>query len=87
MIRRYSNEDLALAVRDSISIAQVVRKLGLKVGGGTYEHLQKLIRKLGLDTSHLLGRRAGLGRPRIARNKRPLAQIWFNISLLPTPQT
>jgi hypothetical protein len=84
-IRRYSNEDLAIAVRDSISIAQVLRTLGLKAGGGSYDHILKLIRELVLDTSHMLGRRAALGRPRVACNKRPLSKIL--VQHLPNPDS
>ena len=84
-IRAYSNDQLAVAIRDSISIAQVLRKLGLKAGGGTYDHIQNLIGKLGLDISHMLGQRATLGCKRDVRNKRPLEALL--VEHLPFPDS
>ena len=48
--------DLALlpeVVANSRSIAQILEKLGLKPAGGNYRSIQKMIKELNLDTSHL----------------------------------
>lgn len=50
--RTYTDEDLILAVKQSKSAAEVLRRLGLKQAGGTQAHIKRLIKKLQLDTSH-----------------------------------
>lgn len=59
---KYSKELLEEAVKDSISIAGVIRKLGLKHAGGNYSHIKNRIAKYGIDTSHFLGVRANSGK-------------------------
>lgn len=51
-IKKYSNEDVVLAVKDSISYRQVLEKLHLKAAGGNYLSLKNLIKQLNLDISH-----------------------------------
>jgi hypothetical protein len=58
----YSVEDLAVAVRQSESIAGVLRRLGIKPAGGSHFHISRRIRALGLDTSHFLGQAHNRGR-------------------------
>lgn len=53
--RTWSDADLARAVAGSCSLAGVHRRLGLKIGGGTYPMLKARIRELGLDMSHFTG--------------------------------
>ena len=55
MPRRYTRELLAPLVAESYSIAEVVRKLGLRQAGGNHTHISRRIRELGLDSSHFLG--------------------------------
>ena len=52
--RLHTKEELEPIVRESISYAECLRKLGLKVVGGNYKNLQKNIDKFNLDTSHML---------------------------------
>jgi hypothetical protein len=54
--REYSNDDLIQAVKDSFTLADVLRKLDLKIAGGNYDHLRKNIAQLDLDVSHFTGR-------------------------------
>lgn len=55
---KYTKEVLEPLVRDSFSIAEVMRKLGLKhLDGGTHSHISRRIKKFEIDTSHLLGKR------------------------------
>ncbi len=45
---RYSDADIAAAVATSVSIAEVMRKIGMKPAGGSHFHLSKRIKRLGL---------------------------------------
>ena len=40
-----------------MSLAEVMRKLRLKVGGANYATVNRKIKALGLDTSHFTGKR------------------------------
>jgi hypothetical protein len=54
---RYTQDELAEAVRVSRSQRQVLANLGLATqGGGAYETLKRRIAQLELDTSHFKGR-------------------------------
>ena len=53
--RRYTGEAFAEAVRVSASIAQVLRRLGLRPAGGNYANAKRTLQRLGLDTSHFTG--------------------------------
>ena len=52
---RYSDEDFTAAVKESISIAQVLKKLGQAPHGGSYKTFNLRAKKLGIDISHFLG--------------------------------
>ena len=39
--RRWTNEQFVEAVKSSLSYAEVLRKLGLKVAGGNYDTVKK----------------------------------------------
>lgn len=54
--REYSDQDIANAVRTSESLAQVLRKLGLRVAGGNYANIRANIQRLGLPTEHFTGK-------------------------------
>ena len=64
---KYSDEDLALAVKQSVSVAGVLRLLGIRQAGGSHFHISKRIRRMGLDTSHFRGKASSRGelRPRL----------------------
>lgn len=53
--RGRSDEEVAKAVAESFSFAEVLRKLNLRAAGGNYDSLRLRIRELGLDTSHFTG--------------------------------
>ena len=61
--RRYSTETLAAVVADSRSIAEVLRKLGIRPAGGSHFHISNRIKREGLDTSHFLGQGHNRGKP------------------------
>lgn len=58
---KYTPAMLAPLVRDSLSLAAVLRGLNLKQTGGSQAYIRRLIRDYGLDTSHFLGIRANHG--------------------------
>jgi TPP-dependent indolepyruvate ferredoxin oxidoreductase alpha subunit len=51
----YTDEQLIEAVKNSLSKAEVLKKLGIVVAGGNYKTLTKNIKRLNLDTSHFTG--------------------------------
>lgn len=63
---KYTHELLAPLVADSTSVAEVLRRLGLRPNGGAHAHVSRVIKSLGLDTTHF--RRVGRG------------QRWYRLS-------
>lgn len=53
--RSWTNEQLATAVKASLSVSGVIQRLGLSLCGGNYKNVQAYAAKLGLDTSHWTG--------------------------------
>lgn len=70
--RTWSNDDLKFAVKESTTIADVLRKLELSVSPGNYRTVQKYIEYLGLDANHFTGRSHGKSIP---RHKRSLTNV------------
>jgi 5-methylcytosine-specific restriction endonuclease McrA len=54
-LRKYTEQQLALAIENSTSLAQTLNKLGVAPYGGNYEVLRKAIKHFSLDTSHFTG--------------------------------
>jgi len=52
---KYTKEKLEPIVKISNSISEVIRKLGLKITGGTHSHITKCIKKYNIDCGHFLG--------------------------------
>jgi predicted RNA-binding Zn-ribbon protein involved in translation (DUF1610 family) len=62
MKSRYTRELLEPLVKESVSIREVLRKLGhTHQSGGMHTHIKRRLAQLGLDTSHFLGRAANTG--------------------------
>jgi hypothetical protein len=59
--RGYTKEKLEAVVLDSFSVAEVSKKLGLLVSGGTALNLRKLFNKFSIDISHFKGQGASFG--------------------------
>lgn len=55
MKNTYTNEEFIKAVKESLSLAEVMRKLRLKPAGGNYATVNRKIKALGLDISHFTG--------------------------------
>jgi hypothetical protein len=71
----WSNEQLRAAVPHARSIADVIRALGLVPAGGNYDQVQRRIRELGLDTSHMTGQGWNVGGAFRPYKERPLDQV------------
>ena len=63
---KYTREVLEPIVAQSISVADVVRQLGLRPNGGAHSHLCRVIKKLDLDTSHFRRTNPGARRRRLS---------------------
>lgn len=59
---KYTEEKLKQAVKNSESIAGVLRYLGLPVSGGYHSHISRRIKCLGIDTRHFTGQGWNKGR-------------------------
>lgn len=74
---KYSKELLEGLVKNSTSVAQVIRKLGLKQAGGNHTHITARIKKYEINTEHFLGSGANRG-PSHLPEKLSFAQILVN---------
>jgi len=57
--RKWTDNDLIVAVRNATSIASVIKSLHLNIRPGNYATIKKHISRLGLDISHFLGKSHG----------------------------
>ena len=73
--RKWSLEQLGAAVKASRSVRGVIDRLGLRVGGGTYEHVQKWIASCGFDRSHWLGQAHRRGSKKPVRPAATLKEV------------
>jgi len=71
-----TDEEFSQFVKDSKSIAQVIKKCGLIVAGGNYRICKNRIDRLSLDTSHFKGQAWNKGRKGDAR--RPITDYLSN---------
>ena len=74
MKKKYSKENLENIVRNSYSIAEVLRKLGLSPVGGSYKTIHKYIELYNIDISHFTGQRWNKG----AKNEDECAVVKLN---------
>jgi 5-methylcytosine-specific restriction endonuclease McrA len=58
---KYTKERLEPVVRESVSLAEVIKKLGIKWSGGQQQNIKRWIKVYELDTSHFLGQAANRG--------------------------
>lgn len=59
---KYSRELLAEAAAASLSVADVLRHLGIRWTGGSHAHISRRLKHFGIDTSHFVGQAHGKGR-------------------------
>lgn len=70
MSKRYTIDDIIKAAKESTTVTDVVRKLGLSVAGGNIETISRKIRQHNIDTSHFNGKNFNKGKE--ACNKQPI---------------
>ena len=74
--RTWTDADLQTAVSSSFSFAQVLVKLGLAVGGGTFADIKRHVSRLGLSHEHFLGQKWARGQKGLPqKTKIPTTQI------------
>nr|GFD13021.1 hypothetical protein [Tanacetum cinerariifolium] len=56
-----TDDEFRLAVASSLSVRQVLGRIGLVPAGGNYKTVQTRIRQLGIDTSHFTGKGWNVG--------------------------
>jgi hypothetical protein len=59
--RTYTDLQLREAVSSSKTYVEILKKLGIIPAGGNYESLKKIMKRLDIDTSHLLGQAVSKG--------------------------
>lgn len=69
----YTDEALIAAVKISLTYADVLRHLGLRIHSSRYKRVQKDVQRLGLDTSHFLRSNKGMSNSR--KIKIPLEEL------------
>lgn len=73
--RKWTNDQLKLAVINNKSIAGVIRDLGLKPAGGNYNTVNQKIKELNLDISHFTGKGWNVGLKFKPNKAKPLSEI------------
>lgn len=74
MSKKWTYEELIDAIKSSESIAETLRKLGLKPQGSNYKTIHRYVSKYNIDTSHWLGQAHLKGKERI-KLRRPLEDL------------
>lgn len=77
---KWAKEDFLNAVKSSVSISEILRKLGLKPRGANYFTVKKFIREWNVDTSHMLGKAHLKGKKRENLPFLPLEKVMIENS-------
>lgn len=80
--RKWTDQQFIQAVKSSLSYAEVIRKLGLKVAGSNYDTVKRKIKELNLDISHMTGMRWNVGKNYTIKSAQPLQEILVKDSTL-----
>jgi hypothetical protein len=73
--RNWTDKELGDAVAECTSIAQVLRRLGLRAAGGNYDQIKAKVKALGFGTGHWTGQAHLRGKPNPHAPRQPLAAI------------
>ncbi|MGI4862478.1 MAG: HNH endonuclease [Janthinobacterium lividum] len=79
-----TDEEFRQAVAESLSVRQVLGRIGLVPAGGNYKTVQSRMQRLGLDTSHFTGKGWNAG-PRYRMLGKPFS--WEGILIENSPYT
>lgn len=77
---KFNKEELERAVKDSYSIADVLRYSKLKPAGGNYATINKYILKWNIDKSHFTGQLWNKGKHTVCHPPKPLSEILIDNS-------
>ncbi len=72
--KRWTDEEFREAAKNSMSIADTLRRMGLVPKGGNYRTVHAEVRRLKVDVSHWLGRSSSKGRKRVL-SRIPLSEV------------
>lgn len=75
-LRKYTEEALRIAVKESTSMRQTLIKLNVKPYGGNYDVLRKALKHFQIDSSHFLGQ--GHSKGKTLQPRRPLEDYLTN---------
>lgn len=72
--RSWTEKELKIAVKNSTSFRQVLKKLNLREAGGNYDQIKKYIKEYKLHVGHFKGKAwnkglRGIGKPRLSLDK------------------
>ena len=73
--RKYNKEELEEAVKNSLSIAEVLRHLNIIPAGGNYFTIKRYIKLWNIDTSHFTGKLWNKGKHTVCNPAKPLKEI------------
>jgi 5-methylcytosine-specific restriction endonuclease McrA len=73
--RRWTIKDLQIAVKSSLSIREVIIKLGLVPAGGNYEQIKSAFKEADINTEHFTGKGWRLHKTFEPRPRIPLSKI------------
>lgn len=71
----YTREQLQSAVDNSLSVAQVLTKIGLAPRGGNYRTIKQMFKQWDIDTSHFTGQLWNKGKHVVCNPARSLQEI------------
>jgi len=74
---KYTPEMLAEAARDSLSVSELMVKVGLRLSGGGHSHIKRRLAALGIETSHFLGARKNSGIRHIGGPAKKTPEEWL----------
>lgn len=78
-----SDENFIEAIKNSFSIAEALRKIGMSNFGSAYIFFKKRAQELNIDTSHFIGRGHRQGKTFVSNKRVPLVQILIKDSNKP----
>lgn len=73
--RRWNDDDFTKAVRESISVAETLRAIGLLVTGSNYKTVYRALERLQLNTDHWLGQAHLRGKNHQWSKKIPITEL------------
>lgn len=85
--RKYTDEQLINAVKNNLSIAGVLKELGLAEAGGSYKLFHGNVKRLNLDISHFTGQGHLKNKTHEWNTKIPLDEVLIKDSTYTTSST